>query len=605
MFSLTVVQLNVAVIITSLVPHTPGIWKITFYISPEVKAASFWTTLWGVGYDSLFDEPITIGSVTADLDQLNEVLTLAELSADDSAFYWDNDNQTLYVTTSDFDPPYSYDVLDIAETLSFISGAQRDDNGMPTDTILNNRYYEPRLLGDVTDQQTIDDLGNNQMTFDSFSFSIDNSDGAFDNIRNQINGQVSKILHKEQESKIIFADLDVIRFGVVNDVSFTDRNAVQVKVSDPRQSWKAKANDEIFDDADWPALPENYNDKRVPLAVGDCYNIPTVQVNTTTFLFSTTTYGAVSADTVYVDGTSTSFVDNGDGTVTIAGYTSGNVTADVTGVDKGNIAEMILWFIEEFAGIPYTASYYNQTEVQDVIDVAFDGGYYCGTSGEKLKDIIDLLSASINTYIFTQGDKFTMRDLTDTTEVTEIYTDQLLVSPAPWSFDSERYASSQQAGYKKDWDADNFLTLFDKTKQTEAFENNNLDVPAEFDTALLTEANAQTILTQRYLLSVLAQRLIEVSLGTAIDFVLLDYVIFTHERPGKGIIVPRSKYRVVSISKIKRTASLLFVEEVGPPLYEVVFDFSRTSGQHLFEFDRSGATQVFDFEPNTPQEATV
>ena len=605
MYSLTVAQLNISIPPETFQPHTPGIWKASLYLSTAVKKACFWFTLWSVEYDSLFDQPVTIASLIVDLVPQNEVGSLAGLDTQDSSFYWDNDDQILYARFADSNPPYAFDIIDTGESFNFVSQAQLDDNGRPTDTILDDRYYEPRLLPGINDEQTLDDLGRNKMTFDSFSFSIPNHDGAYDNLRQQVIGQFSSILHKEQETKIVFSDLETIRFGVVDDVTYLDGNTVNINVSDPRSAWKAKANNEILTQTLWPNLNDSDVDKRIPLAVGPCLNVPAIQVGTTMFLFSTTSYGAVSADTVYVDDVSTSFVDNGEGTVTISGYTNGKVTIDVTGINKGNIAEMILWFIEEFAGLTYTANNYNLTEVQAIVDVAQDGGYYCGTSGETLKDIIDFLSGSINTYIFTQGSVFTMRNLTVETEVAEIYTDQLLVAPAGWSFDGDRYASSQRIRYKKDWTNDEYFELFDESKELTAFENNAQDAPAEFDSALLSLTDAQAILTQRYELSILAQKTIGITLGTAQELNLADYVAFTHERPGKGEIAIRSKYRVVAISKLNKTASLLFVEELGPKVYDIVFDFTDIGQTNIFDFNEDSQTQFFDFTPEVPQEVAI
>ena len=93
-----------------------------------------------------------------------------------------------------------------------------------------------------------------------------------------------------------------------------------------------------------------------------CVQIATV---TPTFMFTTDTYGVAGEGLTqaYVNGCNGSRWTETDGTFTIAGYTSGKVTADVVGVDKGNDVEKILWLLEEFKTLGYVASnFHNEIE---------------------------------------------------------------------------------------------------------------------------------------------------------------------------------------------------------------------------------------------------
>ncbi|RKZ08418.1 hypothetical protein DRQ25_09105 [Candidatus Fermentibacteria bacterium] len=573
MNSLTIGQLDLSSPYDTFVPSgLSGSWKRTLYLSATDKAACFWETLWAVPYDSLNSDPLIIGSVTADARPLLTAGSINELATQDNSFYWDNTNQTIYISFDLYNQYYMFGSITLGESFSFVNRAQLDDAGFPTDSTLDGFYFDPRLkTGTVNDEQTADDLGQNKMTFDSFSFDIDTSDGQYDNVRPQVIGQGGRILYGESEDKLTFDDLEVIRFGVVTNVSYPDGNTLRAFIEDPRKSWANKVNTETLNQTLWPNLDDKNVDKFIPLVIGTQDNVPTVQVDTTKFLFSTETYGDVTASTVYVDKVSTSFTDNLDGTVTISGYTDGDVTIDAVGIDKGNIAEIVIWLLDEFIGLQYNTTNYNTTEVQEIIDAAYDGGIYFGTDGTSVQEAIDFLLGSINARIYTQSSKYTMRDLNDRTPVYELSDDELLKIPAPWEFDSKSFFSSIRVKYRKQWEEKEYYELFDNSKRSEALENNAVEVPFEIETALRTSTNAQSIATQRYLRGILAQQLVHISLATSITAELYDYIYFTHNRRGVSTpITERAIYEVIAISKINKTMTLLYIEDSPAPPAPIV-----------------------------------
>lgn len=564
-------QFDIASGYAQFVPHFPGVYKRTLYLSTAVREACFWNTLWGVPYDTLNGSESTIGTVTVGAVVYAETASIAAVIANDESYYWDDANQTVYISYLEYDPYFMFSAARLGAIYSFANRAQLDGNGMPTDSMLGNLYLDPRLEDSgISDRQTADDLGKAEMTFDSFTFSIKNDDGAFDGIRQQVIGQGARLYYGESESTIVESDMSIIRFGTVSNVAYPNGSTMKVTVDDPRKSWKIKANDETLTKTDWPNLGDGDVDKFVPLVIGTQDRVPTVQVDTTKFLFSTETYGNVTATTVYVDGVSTSFTDNLDGTVTVSSYTTGAVSVDAVGIDEGNIAEIIIWLLEAFASIPHTSLYYNLAEVQEVIDDAQDGGIYFGTSGMDLNKAIDFLLGSINARLYPQGAVLTMRNIADRTPVYELADDEIEDLPAPWDFDLAGYFSSIRVKYRKQWDTDGFYEYFDDSDEATAVLNNAQIVPYELETGLRTLADVEVIAADRYAKGILAQRTVKIKLATSIDAELYDWIIFTHNRMGGSNITPVGIYEVVAISKISRTMSLLFIRSYTRPPTPVV-----------------------------------
>ena len=115
------------------------------------------------------------------------------------------------------------------------------------------------------------------MQFDSFSFQLENPDGRYDDVRDDVMNQTTKILMAEvpADKKVEIDDFVVISSGAVRDVSFPDANTAQLTASDIRANWGDTFPKEVYPST---YLGEIVRDglvgQNMPVVFGQCSMVP-------------------------------------------------------------------------------------------------------------------------------------------------------------------------------------------------------------------------------------------------------------------------------------------------------------------------------------------
>lgn len=625
-------EVDNTLVVTPFVAFEAGIWFTRLYIDANDEAGTFWVDGFGGNLDGISNAKLQIGSMIVGSTILAKMLSIDDLrSISDNGFYWDNANQDLYVKFNDLSPWYLNDPIRAGETAQYLSKAQNDTSGKPTNSVIGDIVYSVRVNENSISANKVEDkLRDNKMLFTEFSFDLINTDGALDNIRAEVINLGARIKLGEVDNGQIVtsSDLIVTRNGFMENVTFPDDKTARFTCSDPRAIFKDKIGKDKLTQTEYSDLDDKLVDKKKPLAIGNLTRIPTVRLEVTNleptggsgwtgdidFLIGDTQYGDItSVSNVYLDGnlyvwsgtewerepytsdipltlTTDYTVDLSAGTVTIKQYAGGKIFVDCvgtkpTGTDK--IIDQLFWFLDEFAGLTYLESFFWTDEV-DIVRARADnytGGYYIGTNGEVLKKVVDALASSVNVRLVEKQERFTIRDLfiDPVTTETHIIKNYELISTPSRDYDTDRYMSSILVSYNKNWEEKEFSTSLDTSDEDEAIIANSLQFTYPFDTYLDNKTDADIISTERY--DINPPLHLNMKFASSLGFELYEYVLYELQRRNGTIIESLALYRVVQINDINRTARLRYIAVIAliPTLYQQGFlDNNRLFNGNLY-----------------------
>lgn len=601
---IVLIQADILAPETYMSNYKPGVWWKKKFLTDAEKAASFWTTNFNATFDDLEEDRVTISSFAVGTDRYQRRTNKDDLSNLTQAFSYDTTNQDLYVTFMDKKQAWQFPAKKSGEANNWVNQAQVTELG-PTFSIYGEDYADPRLTGTINDSQSLDKLEDQKFNYDSYNFELINDDGELDDLRAQIINQVSRILLAEVPDTQIATidDFALIRYGEVTDVTFTETR-VRVQVTDPRKRYEQAINPKTFNTTDWPSIDDKFVGKHVPLLLGRTI-IPAIQVDTTKFLIADTQFGALNTiHDVFVDGVSAVYTsDTVEGTVTIPSYTSGDVTADVTGLDISNVVDQIMFFFSSFASLSETSEFFDLDQVQTMRDKNYTGAYYIGTKGKKLNDVLSELSSGINMWVYPKdGGIYGFRDITPEIPTYEISADELASFPGR-NYDNGVFVSTLSIQYKPDYVEDETLTIFDDSLEDQAIENHSIDRSGEFTSTVDNDTNAQTLLTAMYEQRIFAPELLKLEFTDTLPFKLSDYVIFTHKRVNdplgqiEKVIIPRSRYRVIQASRINKNCILRRIDEYPTTIDNLgILDFNGNPANLVYlDFNNASAGDIISF----------
>jgi hypothetical protein len=586
--TLVFAQIDKIVPVRYLINHSPGIWSATVTMPGADKPDTFWVDVFGGNLDDVPETPLDIQSVLVGVVQYNKVNSLSELYQSPQAFYFDFANQILYVNYQN--PYWVYLTTTAGDAITYVDKLQYDGK-FPT--TLTERY-EPRLrLDSISVAQSIDPQEYGIFRHDNISFSLDNTDGALDTINEESAGRGCRVIYAridDDTADIQEADLLTCRLGYVEQIEFNGTD-VMITAKDSRKKWSEKINTEFFSKTYYPDLNDREVDKRIPLCIGKCYNVPCIKIDNATrrFLFSSDTYGdMVSVDQVYKDGVATAHAGTEtDGTFTIAAHTNEKVTADVTGLDVSTVGDntdstdvsKILFLLNEFAGLAEIASNFNLNEVTAAKAISKDGGLYIGTQGKTLSECIEQLLVNNGAWLIQQGDIFTVR-IFDRTRFAfrEILYDELAEFPVR-RYDEKEFISSITVKYRKDETEDEFYTVYDDQFEEDAIEDQARLATYELETTLLNSTDAAAVGLRFYERFYNIPATLELQVLSDISRLYpSDTITFEHVRKTVSngelidkVILDRANYMITEIDWIRGYIKCQYVADNLAEVYTVKY----------------------------------
>lgn len=608
MKKIKILELDITVLKETFTTYSAGIWQRTMSVPELVQNASPIVTIFGGTWDDQGFDPIQIGSVRVANDILGSVDSIEELREQDGSFYFDFPSQVLYLALFDYDPAWYYRSYKTGETSGFISQAQMqliNDRLYPVDSYIGASYYEPRLDGDLSIDESVDDQKNGIFIFDDVNASILNGDGEFDNIRDNVTGNEARVLiahiadSPEEEIATGFpykiradrSDFNVVREGIVEDVDYSNPNRPVIKAIDRRSDWSQTIGENLLNTTDFPDLEDNLIDKRRPIIIGTVQGTKCVRVEpkptsaaNTDFLVCDTTIGDIDlVDGIYFDGKISGtdvdrFLTSGEyslntstGILTVNNYSSGNAYFYGTAAGMNNPVEIILFLLQEYAGLSYIPSNYNLNEIEQVRSLGYHTHVYIDEKGEQLFKTIEKLILDIQIDFFQQGSVLTMRKGNEERASTEdIPVEQITDNPAGWVNDRTDTVKTISVGYNRDYRLDSFETYYDATKEQEAIDGNLKAIDKVFETNLTDAGDVQTIYDEYYSRFTAPSRTVTINRTWPFKAGLTDFVTFKVARQGldgEKKVFERALYKIVQLNQNNNTAEIVYFSDRPEPYY--------------------------------------
>jgi hypothetical protein len=448
------------------IKHSMYVWKIPYSWESEKVTSSLKYGLgplgagtYGVGSTSTL--PISpnshvnlISTIEVDGDVFILATSLAACMTTPDSFYWDGDDQVLYVY---YDGYIRGTAISVAITF-----------GWATETLrFNGILFEGLIKSIPSVDVKQDNLFKSVVTFEGGEITLENTHGVFDTFEDEdIYGQQIKL--KFGGDDLAYDDYVEVYTGYIEKFD-TTRTTMPISIKDERKNLQRKIPNNYYTLDDYPSINSSNIGKAIGIGYGLINKLPAVCTNEedVTSLYSfkfvdTTLHDVVSVDQVYVENIAVAHTDGSitAGTFTLADsiYKPGQkVAVTFHGYDIQNPLDVIEDLLLIYAGTPYTSDFFNTTDWDALRSSLPDIGLFIGES-EALMLTIGKITSSIFATMVVEGDgKINMKvvDLTKTPVKTikriEYLDDIKKVR------NSDAYISSAKVGYNRSWNVESFM----------------------------------------------------------------------------------------------------------------------------------------------------
>jgi hypothetical protein len=476
-----------------------------------------------------------IGSVLEDSQPLTRYTTIAGVVANAGSFYFDIATKNLYIHCSDDNKPATH-IMFIGVVYGFSYSAE----------YFNDIYYEPRLEDVSAISTSKDPLYFGKFRFNSFNVKITNNDGAYDLLGEDFDvfGNRGRVYFGYED--IPYEEYKLLSSGFVQNINITDLN-ITITLQDERRRFSRSLPSNVFDTTTYPDIKSTNANKVIPLAFGTIVNAPVICTNedaglpvTYSFKLCDTEFHEIkSIDTVYVNGVVV--VPNSTDTTTAiftitsasGDYTAGDdVTCDFVGYidDEGaeieNGLTVVRYLLEDYYGLTYNNTIYNQGEWNLATLQTFDIGIFI-TNGNEIFSIIEEIANTIQADIFYQPDgRLTaIKYNPGKASIQSLSRSELLTVPSV-DYDPTEVTTSTTISHTKDWAEDTYLILSDKTQESTLFLIHKTYINKAVETLLTSAVDAQTYSDTLLDISGVVKKIVSfsVDISTLINRNITDFI---------------------------------------------------------------------------------
>lgn len=250
---------------------------------------------------------VEIGNVYVDGVDYEEKETETECRSNEKTWYFDYDNQELYVHV-DHEKRLSTSTFDTQIVVGYSSGGVRSKNGTAGGVFYdeNDIEYLPLISSDLEVSEEADRLVYERMSFDKNTLTLDNRDGDFDVYFDEpVPGSDVEYLFISQDDlwdgKTALME---IYTGYVSADEFTRNGDYQITVEDKRSQLTLELPDSYFSSDDYADIDDDVDGELIPDGYGDIIGAPafctngTLETGDVTYRFAEV---ATSLTTVYVE----------------------------------------------------------------------------------------------------------------------------------------------------------------------------------------------------------------------------------------------------------------------------------------------------------------
>jgi hypothetical protein len=325
---ITLVEFAIGTLYTEWTNDGPGIWKGGIFYRADIaygfKQGGFLLSPFklsgsGTVTNTDYTKYSDIGSVQEDGVELIEYASYALMYANAASWYFDSEDQILYVHMTNNDWIHEH-------TMTVGVDYKITDDSAAND--LGNGHYEERLIEVPTITKSKDSHIHGLIQHSGGSFAINNRDGEFDQISGMdFFGQPVVFKHGFQGNT--YAEFKEVGRESIEGVDF-DWDRISFALRDDREKLRRKIPLNTFSTATYQYLHADDTGKSIPIFYGEIRGAPVICVNkaqggTPAWVFkvcdtSNHANGIQAIDTVYVGGTVTvpSATDLAAGTFTLS-----------------------------------------------------------------------------------------------------------------------------------------------------------------------------------------------------------------------------------------------------------------------------------------------
>lgn len=493
--------------IQNFVTRTAYVSPFTFSFTVNIqKLAFFWLGVFGCE-DERTNERAYILSVIANYtDRFAHVESLAECKITMETWFFDFENQTLYMNVGlDYNPLYS--------PLEYLRSLGISDTSV---VYIEDVAFLPVITSAPSIKQKQDLIGYDKLAFNSGSLSLSNEAGVLDFMKTMslFNNDIALYyLDYDGKSEYTRDDLVPLAWYLLDDLEISKQGG-KIKMMDVRKSWSRKIPTNLFTVADYPDIEDNLIDKPIPLLFGAkivdafCTNGDATTGDVTYRVAERLTalnhvYKLVDDSPVEITPESVdlyhgefvlSAADARDGTDPIEVY------CDCVGIcDEGETFStplgVIKWLEDEYNNAPFTTSFFNTTEIEAEIGALEPIALYTKDRQVELYELIrQLQEGSSNRFryeINADGERTARLDNLNRTSIAFVSKEEILENDEMAIYtDKATIAASIKINWGKNERTDVYSTVVDSSRETVVAQNARERPELEFDTFLETREHA-------------------------------------------------------------------------------------------------------------------
>ena len=560
----------------------PGVWSIPISINVDspFSFGTFWATT-----DPYNRVRYTIESVEKNYIAMSITTSYSDMLTTADSFYYDKSNSVLYINTDD--EPYNISTIDVGLGLTYSKSS--NPNGYVSD---DGVFYDPLLKSIPNITYAKDDFVRSIPKNESLTLQLINTEeeNNLDNIASlDLYGNPARIKIATVDNPTD-SDFTEIFSGRIDDIPKVGLDSVTIKLNNQRKFLNVPIASRTFTTDEYPDLDDDTIGQNIPIAIGQCRNVPCICVNKETS-GSTLIYKVCDTDptsdfhfdieaisVVRVDGV-TKTASNKDlvngtfelsDTVAKDGDKFLDVTADISGWKTGalglieNSLIAVRTLNEVYANIPYNSSRYDLVQWDTAQSSAHDISYW--TDGAKLRDFIELATQSELGVFTDQPDglfRFYFSDLSGAASQTIYQYEQFNLPVAVPTVD--RVRSSVAIKYNREWNTNKSRQVVDTTNEQSIFQRFRFKERLTVETLLQDKTDAESYATD--ILSRLNAEptfIIELSLSDYYDLFITDIINIEINRVScewYGTIKAEIEKVVLNTDSEKAIITVKYIEE--------------------------------------------
>lgn len=452
-----------------------------FSVAPHPTAVDDWWLLLGGTYDNYVGYGIQLF--------FNQFLILAasitNLLVTENSFFVDVETDTVFINIPL--PPWMYfDAFSAMYTNEGSSFSTAPKNELNLSDIFYGTVRALPRMQIPSIQNKISDSISGVVVYNTFGMTIDNADGFFDDMDIIEYFNTPMRISKTTEAAETLQDFNVIRTGVVTDISVEFEQMRITGVDTFYQMGRSVCR--RITAAEFPLADDNALGKEIPIAWGNIAGCDLIKVG-----FSSPNYYYIALDKSHLTSVSAVYDKDGTSIAFSVDYATGIIsttieadTADVVGRADSRIGTIIIEALAEFENTPYLNGMYDVTETDAYIVMSPYLDFYI-SSGTTRDLVLSALKNDIAFLIQKNNGLLTLRRWGEQYDVFTV--DSWLATQKPkkdFKDASKYYCTTCAVNYTGG-------TVVDDSREAELFERYRRSYTATLETTIRSQSDAEDL----------------------------------------------------------------------------------------------------------------